>query len=215
MANHEEPVEKALVASSSVAVLSEDSVNSNLATLMAPAEPLPGKVREPLSGGASTPSEWRASPDTARPSPAPLPATARRQTAIRSNRINQSNVVMRRAAAELTGAVTRYRGVRTNKNNNDDNNTNNITTRAKRFQPNTLHKLRLATLCRALSLSRRGTIRSRVILLKHRQMARKRSEVRYPCRAVNLSRRGATKSRVILSKHWQIARRRSDGKSRS
>ena len=34
MANDEDPVEKALVASSSVAVTFEDSVNSNLATLM-------------------------------------------------------------------------------------------------------------------------------------------------------------------------------------
>ena len=57
MANDEEPVEKALMALSSVAVTSEDSANSNLATLMAPAESLPGELREPLSGGASTPSE--------------------------------------------------------------------------------------------------------------------------------------------------------------
>ena len=35
MANDEEPVEKALMASSSVAVTSKDSANSNLATLMA------------------------------------------------------------------------------------------------------------------------------------------------------------------------------------
>ena len=55
MANDEEPVEKALMASSSVTVTCEDSANSNLATLMAPAESLPGEVREPLSGGASTP----------------------------------------------------------------------------------------------------------------------------------------------------------------
>ena len=38
MANDEEPVEKALMASSSVAVTSEDSVNSNLATLMVDSE---------------------------------------------------------------------------------------------------------------------------------------------------------------------------------
>ena len=52
MANDEEPVEKALMASSSVAVTSEDSASSNLATLMASAESLPGEVREPLSRGA-------------------------------------------------------------------------------------------------------------------------------------------------------------------
>ena len=61
MANDEEPVEKALMASSSVAVTSEDSASSNLATLMAPTESLPGEVREPLSGGASTPLSERAS----------------------------------------------------------------------------------------------------------------------------------------------------------
>ena len=49
------------MASSSVAVTSEDSASSNLATLMAPAESLPGEVREPLSGGASTPLSGRAS----------------------------------------------------------------------------------------------------------------------------------------------------------
>ena len=37
MANDEEPVEKALMASSSVTITSEDSASSNLATLMAPA----------------------------------------------------------------------------------------------------------------------------------------------------------------------------------
>ena len=36
MTNDEEPVEKALMVSSSIAVKSEDSANSNLATLMAP-----------------------------------------------------------------------------------------------------------------------------------------------------------------------------------
>ena len=61
MANDEEPVEKALMASSSVAFTSKDSANSNLATLMAPAESLPGEVWEPLSGGASTPLSGRAS----------------------------------------------------------------------------------------------------------------------------------------------------------
>ena len=48
MAKDEKPVEKVLMALSSVAVIFEDSVNSNLATLMTPAEPLPGEIREPL-----------------------------------------------------------------------------------------------------------------------------------------------------------------------
>ena len=61
MANDEEPVEKALMASSSVAVTSEDSASSNLATLMAPVESLSDEVREPLSGEASTPLSGRAS----------------------------------------------------------------------------------------------------------------------------------------------------------
>ena len=72
-ANEEEPVEKALMTSSSVTVTSEDSANRNLATLVAPAEYLLAEVREPLSGGASTPlsggaskpSGVRASPETA------------------------------------------------------------------------------------------------------------------------------------------------------
>ena len=55
-----------------------------------------------------------------------MPATAKTGAAIRNNRIHPPSVVTRRAAAELTGAVTRYRGVRHNKNNNDDdNNINN------------------------------------------------------------------------------------------
>ena len=53
MANDKEPVEKAFMASSSVAVTSEDGASSNLATLMAPAESLLGEVRERLSGRAS------------------------------------------------------------------------------------------------------------------------------------------------------------------
>ena len=150
MANDEELVEKALMASSLVAVTSEDSTNSNLATLMAPAESLPGEVREPLSGGgsaplsagastplsegSSTPSGVRASPETAGPSPALVPATARTGAAIRNNRFHRPNVVTRRAAAELTGAVTRYGGVRPNNNNH--------AALAECFQPNTLHKLR-------------------------------------------------------------------------
>ena len=143
-ANDEEPVEKALITSSSVAVTSEDSANSNLATLVAPAEYLLGEVREPLSGGASTPSGVRWSPETVRPSPAPVPATARTGAAIRSNRVHRPSIVTRRAAAELTGAVTRYRGVHPNKNNNDDDNMNNNNHAAmlECFQPSMLHKLR-------------------------------------------------------------------------
>ena len=142
MANDEEPVEKALIVLSSVAVTSEDSVDSNLATLLAPAEPLPGEVRESLSGGASTPSGGKASPETARPSQAPVPATLRRGTAMRENRIHRPNVVTRGAATELTGVVTRYRGVRPNKNNDDNNINNNYAALAERFQSSTLYKLR-------------------------------------------------------------------------
>ena len=76
----------------------------------------------------------RASSETARPSPAPVPATARTGAAICNNRIHRPNVVTRRAAAELTGAVTRYRGVRLNNNN--------YAALAECFQPSTLHKLR-------------------------------------------------------------------------
>ena len=159
-ANDEEPIEKALMASPSIAITSEDNAKSNLTILMAPADSLPGEVREPLSGGGSTPlsrgaspplsggasmpSGARASPETARPSPAPVPATVRTGAAIRNNRIHRPNVVTRRAAAELTGAVTRYRGVHPNKNSNDDNssiNGNNHAALAECFQPSTLHKL--------------------------------------------------------------------------
>ena len=87
----------------------------------------------------------KASPETARPSPAPVPATAKTGAAKRNNRIHRSNVVTRCAAAELTGAVTRYRGVRSNKNNNNDDNNinnNNHAALAECFQPNTLHWLR-------------------------------------------------------------------------
>ena len=64
---------------------------------------------------------------------------------MRNNRIHRFNVVPRRAAAKLTGAVTRYRGVRPNRNNNNNGsniNTNNNATVEERFQPSTLHKLR-------------------------------------------------------------------------
>ena len=138
--NDEKPVEKALMASRSVAVTSEDSANSNLTTLMAPAASLPGEVREALSGRASTPSGGRASPETERPSSAPVSATARTGAALRNNRIHRPNVVTRRAAVELTGAVTRYRGVSPNKNNNNDD--NNHAALAECFQSSTLHKLR-------------------------------------------------------------------------
>ena len=152
-ANDEEPVEKALMTSSSVAVTSDDNANSNLSTLVASAghllgevrKPLSGEASTPLSGGASMPSGVRASPETARPSPAPVPATARTGAAIRNKRIHRPDVVTRRAAAELTGAATGYRRVRPNKNNNDDDNNinnNNHAALAERFEPSTLHKLR-------------------------------------------------------------------------
>ena len=95
------------------------------------------------------PSGGRASPETALPSPDLVPATARTGAAIRNNRIHRPNGVTRRATAELTGAVTRYRGVRANKNiNNDDNNinNNNHAALAECFQPSTLHKLRQSDL---------------------------------------------------------------------
>ena len=127
-ANDEEPVEKTLMTSSSVVVTSEDSANSNISTLVAPAEYLLGEVREPLSGGASTPNRVRTSPETARPSPAVVPATETTGVDTRSNRIHRSNFVTRRAAAELTGAVTRYRGVRPNKTTTITITTSTITT---------------------------------------------------------------------------------------
>ena len=67
---------------------------------------------------------------------------------MRNNRVHRPNVVMRRAAAELTGAATRYIGVRPNTNNNIKHNinhninNNNRATLAELFQPSTLHKLR-------------------------------------------------------------------------
>ena len=85
------------------------------------------------------------SPETAQASPAPVPATTRRGAAMLSNRIHRLNVVTRRAATELTDAITHYRGIRLNKNNNSDgnnNNNNNPAALAERFQPSTLHKLR-------------------------------------------------------------------------
>ena len=51
-----------------------------------------------------------------------------------NNRIHRPNIVMRRAAAELTCAVTRYKGVRPNNNNH--------AALPESFQPSTLHELR-------------------------------------------------------------------------
>ena len=109
-----------------------------------PSEPLPGAGKELLSGRASTPSGGGAPPEKEELSPAPVPASARRGVAVRNNSIHRPNVVTRRAAAELTGAVTRYRGVLHNENNNDDDiniPNNDHTTLAERFQSSTLHKL--------------------------------------------------------------------------
>ena len=114
-----------------------------------PAKPLPGAVREPLSGGASPPSEGGASQETEGLSTAPLPATSRKGAAMPNKRVHRTDVVTRRAAAELTGAATRYRGVRPNINNNDNININNNNhgALAEVFQPSTLHKLRQLGLC--------------------------------------------------------------------
>ena len=153
MANDEKPVEKVIMASSSVAITSKDSASSSLAILMASVESLPSEVREPLSGEASTslsrgalpPSEGGASQETEGLFPAPMPATSRRRAAVRNNRIHWPSVVMRRAASELTGAVTRYKGVRPNKNSDDDDDNisnNNHAALAERFQSSALHKLR-------------------------------------------------------------------------
>ena len=56
---------------------------------------------------------------------------------MRNNRVHRPSVITRRAAAELTGAATRYRGVRANTTTN-----NNHAALAELFQSNTLHKLR-------------------------------------------------------------------------
>ena len=71
------------------------------------AERLPRAVREPLSGGASPPSGRAASFETGGLSPAHVPATAKKGTAMHDNKISQSNVLMQRAAVEPTGVVTR------------------------------------------------------------------------------------------------------------
>ena len=151
MVNDEEPVEKAHMASSSVTVTSKDSVNSNLATAMAPAGLLLGEARgtfsggasRPLSGGASTPRGGRASPETARPLPALVPATARRGAAMPDSRIRRPNVVTRRAAVELTGAVICYRGVCPNKTiTTTTTTTTTSTTTTTRLWPNVSSQLR-------------------------------------------------------------------------
>ena len=80
-----------------------------------PAEPLPEAVREPWEGGVSPLSGRGTSQKTAELSPAPVPAAAIKGAAMRNDMIHRANVVTRRAAAELTGAVTRYRGVRPSK----------------------------------------------------------------------------------------------------
>ena len=54
-----------------------------------PAEPLRGAVREPSSGEAPPPSKTRASTEIARPSPAPVSATARRWAALRNDKIHR------------------------------------------------------------------------------------------------------------------------------
>ena len=74
-----------------------------------------------------------------------MSATARTGAAIRNNSIHRPNVVIRRAAAELTGAVARYRAVRPCENNSNDDkniNNNNHAALAECFQQSTLHKLR-------------------------------------------------------------------------
>ena len=109
MANDEESVDKALMASSLVAFTSKDSAGSSLAILMAPAESLPGEVRKPLSGEASTPlsggtsppSEEVASQETDGLSPASIPAISRRGAAIRNNRVHRPSIVRRRAACSI------------------------------------------------------------------------------------------------------------------
>ena len=68
-------------------------------------------------------------------------ATSRRGAA-RNNRIYHPNIVTRRAAAELTGTVTRYRGVCPNNNHN-----NNHAALAERFLPSTLHIMQQLGLC--------------------------------------------------------------------
>ena len=63
-------------------------------------------------------------------------------TAMPNSRIHRPNVVTRRATAEPTGVVIRYRGVRPNNNNNNNNNKNNNAALVEPFQRSTLHKLR-------------------------------------------------------------------------
>ena len=85
----------------------------------------------PLSREGALSETWRLSS-------APMPATARRGTAMCNNRIRRPNVAPLRATAELTGVVTRYRGVR----HKNDNNGNNHAVLVEPFQSRTLHELR-------------------------------------------------------------------------
>ena len=82
------------------------------------AEPVPGAAGRPSSGEASPPSGGGASPEMEKVFQVPIRTIAKRGTAMRNNRIPQLNIVTRRAAAEPTGAVTRYRRIRSNNNNN-------------------------------------------------------------------------------------------------
>ena len=109
-------------------------------------QPLSGAAEGPSIGGASPPSGGGASPKTMELSPAPVPTTAIRGTAMHNNRIHRPDVVTQRAAVESTGVVTRYRRVRPDNNNNNNNN-NNHATLAEMFQPSTLNKLRQLGLC--------------------------------------------------------------------
>ena len=105
------------------------------------AEPLLGEVRDPLSMGVSPPSGGGVSPETRRLLPASVPAKTRMGIVMRKNRIPRPNIVARRAAAERTVVVTRYRVLGPNNNNNNNSNNSHVTL-AERFQPSTLHKLR-------------------------------------------------------------------------
>ena len=106
-----------------------------------PVEPFPGAVREPCQGEHHRRVERgrRKKQSDFHRTPCHL-----QQEGGRYAQQQEPSVVTRRAAAELTGAVTLYRGVRSN-NNDDDNdniNSNNLAAVTERFQPSTLHKLR-------------------------------------------------------------------------
>ena len=105
MVNDEESVEKALMASSSVTVTSEDSTNSNFATLLAPAKSLPGELREPLPGEASTPSGVGVNDEE----PAEKALMASSSVAVTSEGSANSNLAILRAPADL--CPVRYRNL--------------------------------------------------------------------------------------------------------